>query len=493
MARMADFGTRAIGRTAVFVLAVALAGCATLERQGELPQQGPAVPPAAPRTVGVDALTTAEHKKLVSQFGGEYRWPAAESDLNGILVKLAAASDVPTTPYRVTILNTPVVNAFALPSGNLYISRGLLALANDSSEVAAVMAHEIGHVTARHAAARAEQEKRAAVIASAATVIQSRQRGEEVENNQRLSFASFSRQQEIEADKIGVAVIARAGYDPYGAARFLASLGRSTMLRAELLGQKTADKPDILATHPSTPERIAQATQIARQIAAPGIGAADRASYLAAIDGMNFGEDPADGIVRGRRFLQPRLRFAFTAPEGFVLDNTPRALLGRAPGGVEAVRLDSVPDNSGGALDGYLASGWLDGLLRSSVQVGEINGMPAAFGLARAGEWNFRVAVVRKDGHIYRLLFAARSMDDSSVARFDQAIQSFRPLTEEEAARVKPLKLQIVKAGLTDNVESMGRRMAIVDRPLDVFLLLNGLSQGASLKFGEPYKIVVDQ
>ncbi len=303
------------------------------------------MPPAAPRTVGVDALTTAEHKKLVAQFGGEYHWPAAETYLNAILVKLAAASDVPTTPYRVTILNTPVVNAFALPSGNLYISRGLLALANDSSEVAAVMAHEIGHVTARHAAARAEQERRAAVIASAATVIQSRQKGEEVENNQRLSFASFSRQQEIEADRIGVNVIARAGYDPYGAARFLTSLGRSTALRAELLGQKTQDKPDILATHPSTPERVALATQAARQINAPGIGATDRSGYLAAIDGMNFGEDPADGIVRGRRFLQPRLRFAFTAPEGFVLDNTPRALLGRAPGGAEAVRLDSVPDN----------------------------------------------------------------------------------------------------------------------------------------------------
>ena len=479
-------------RAATLALALMLAGCATLERQGELPQ-APAVPPAAPRTVGVDALTTAEHKKLVAQFGGEYRWPAAESYLNAILVKLAAASDVPTTPYRVTILNTPVVNAFALPSGNLYISRGLLALANDSSEVAAVMAHEIGHVTARHAAARAEREKQAAIIASAATVIQSRQKGEEVENTQRLSFASFSRQQEIEADKIGVAVIARAGYDPYGAARFLTSLGRSTALRAELLGQKTADKPDILATHPSTPERVAQATQAARQLNAPGIGDSDRAGYLAAIDGMNFGEDPADGIVRGRRFLQPRLRFTFTAPENFVLDNTPRALLGRAPGGVEAVRLDSVPDNSGGALDAYLSSGWLDGLLKSSVQAGEINGMPAAFGLARAGEWNFRVAVVRKDGDIYRLLFAARAMDDATVARFDQAIQSFRPLTEEEALRVKPLKLQIVKAGITDNVETFGRKMAIVDRPLDVFLLLNGLSQGASLKYGEAYKVVVDQ
>ena len=170
------------------MLALSLAGCATLERQGELPQQGPAIPPAAPRTVGVDALTTAEHKKLVAQFGGEYHWPAAESYLNAILVKLAASSDVPTTPYRVTILNPPVVNAFALPSGNLYISRGLLALANDSAEVAAVMAHEIGHVTARHAAARAEREKQAAVIASAATVIQSRQKGEEVESARRCGM-----------------------------------------------------------------------------------------------------------------------------------------------------------------------------------------------------------------------------------------------------------------------------------------------------------------
>ncbi|MCB1541641.1 MAG: M48 family metalloprotease [Rhodoblastus sp.] len=489
----ASFDRSAIVRRAsALALAVALAGCATLERQGELPQT-PTVPPTAPRTVGVDALTTAEHKKLVAQFGGEYRWPSAESYLNAILVKLAAASDVPTTPYRVTILNTPVVNAFALPSGNLYISRGLLALANDSAEVAAVMAHEIGHVTARHAAARAEREKQAAVIASAATVIQSRQKGEEVENNQRLSFASFSRSQEIEADKIGVNVIARAGFDPYGAARFLTSLGRSTALRAELLGQKRPDKPDILATHPATPERIAQATQTARQIGAPGIGATDRAGYLAAIDGMNFGEDPADGIVRGRRFLQPRLRFAFTAPESFVLDNTPRALLGRAPGGVEAVRVDSVPDSSGGPLDAYLASGWLDGLLRSSIQTGEVNGMPAAFGTARAGEWNFRVAVVRKDGDIYRLLYAARAMDEATLGKFDQSIQSFRRLTEEEATKVRPLKLQIAKAGLTDNVESLGRRMGVVDRPLDVFLLLNGLSHGASLKYGEAYKIAVDQ
>lgn len=477
-------------RLSALLMTGALAGCASLEMQGERPPPRVEAPAAAPRTVGVDALTTAEHKKLVAQFGGEYRWPAAEAYLNEILARLAAAAETPTTPYRVTILNTPVVNAFALPSGNLYISRGLLALANDSSEVAAVMAHEIAHVAARHAAARAEREKQAALIAEAATVIQSRQKGEEVESYQRLSFAGFSRQQEIEADKIGVGVIARAGYDPYGAARFLTSLGRSTALRAEMVGQKSSDRPDILATHPSTPERVAQATAVARQLGAPGLGASDRAGYLASIDGMIFGEDPADGLVRGRNFTHARLRFAFTAPEGFALDNTDRALIGRAAGGREGLRLDSVPAGAQ-SLESYIGSGWLDGLLASSIQSGQVNGLPALFAIARAGEWNFRVALIRKGDDIYRLMFAARALNEDTDRRFRQSIDSFRMLTDEEAAKVKPQQLRVVKdAG--QSAEELSRRMA-TDRPFDTFLMLNGLAQGAALRSDESYKLVVEQ
>ena len=254
----------------------------------------------------------------MTQFGGEYHAPSAERELNGILSNLAAASEDSTPAYRVTILNTPIVNAFALPSGNIYVSRGLLALANDASEVAAVMAHEIAHVSARHAAARAERERQAAVITQAANVIQNRQKGEEVEQTQKLSFAGFSRQQEIDADRIGIAAIARAGYDPYGASRFLTSLGRSSALRAELLGRTTTAKPDILATHPSTPERIAKAVSVAREIGGPPPGRGDT-TYLPSIDGLMFGDDPADGVVRGRRFLHARLGFAFTAPDGFAL------------------------------------------------------------------------------------------------------------------------------------------------------------------------------
>lgn len=484
---------RVVMRGLALLPAALLASCALVEQQGVLGvPAAPSAASSAPRTVGFDPLTAIEHKKLVAQFGGEYQWPAAERLLNDILTKLAAASESGGQTYRVTILNTPVVNAFALPSGQLYASRGLLALANDSSEIAAVMAHEIAHVTARHAAARAEREKQAAVIAEAANVIQSRQKGEEVEATQKLSFAGFSRQQEIDADRAGVAVIARAGFDPYGASRFLTALGRSMALRDALLGQKSEGRPDMLASHPTTPERVAQATLAARQIAAPGVGKSDRAAYLAAINGIAFGEDPADGLVRGRVFLQPRLGFTFRAPEGFVLENTRRALLGKAAGGREALRLDNVVVAPSTPLAAYLASGWLDGLMDSSIRTGTINGMPAAFGIARAGEWNFRVAVMRREGEVYRLMFAVRALNEEAERRFQESIDSFRAMTPEESARARAQKIQVVTAGAGDTVETLARRMAGVDRAADMFAVLNGVEAGAALRAGEAYKIVVE-
>src|SRR3954453_2375514 len=189
---MRDFGLRGgeserrlarrVARTlAALAFVLTLAGCASLERVGVAPL-ATAIPQQAPKTLSIDSPASLEAKRLAATFGGEYRAPAAEAYLNAILEKLAQASETPgETVYKVTILNSPVINAFALASGNLFVTRGLLALANDNAEIAAVMAHEIGHVTARHAYARAEREKEAAVVSQAASVIQSRQKGEEVE------------------------------------------------------------------------------------------------------------------------------------------------------------------------------------------------------------------------------------------------------------------------------------------------------------------------
>ncbi len=479
--------------------ALALAGCATIE-VGGIPETSPSKPSPgigsapldAPRTLGLESPATTEQKRLTAMFGGAYSFPAAETYINSVLARLAAAGDKPSQAYRVTILNSPVVNAFALPSGDLFVTRGLLALANDTSEAAAVMAHEIGHVTAGHAQARAETEKAHQLLTRASKVLQGEERGDQVKTTNLVSFANFSRQQEFEADQIGVRVIAAAGYDPYGAARFLLSLGRSIALRASLFNQRSADRPDLMSTHPSTPERIRKAIEAARQIGAPGIGETARAEYLDALNGMDFGDDPTDGVIRGRKFVHPKFGFGFVAPEGFALENTPQAVLGVADGGEQALRLDSVKIGGDETLDSYLASGWIEGLRRDSVQTTDINGLPAATATAKSGEWSFRVAVIRFGADVYRLIFATRSLTDAADKHYQDSINTFRRIPTEEVAQLHPLRLSIAQAKPGESAHDMAARMGPLDHPLDQFLLLNGMDKDGPLKAGERYKIVVE-
>jgi len=469
-------------------LALLLSSCSSFDLDGSssLMRQ---LEPAAVSGAAVEA--SPEHKKLVAMFGGQYRAPAAEALLNGLLARLAQAEENPGRAYRVTILNSPAVNAFALPSGNLYVTRGLLALANDSSEIAAVMAHEIAHVTTRHASQREEAARTSELRQTVAQVLQSAQRGEEVQAIEKLSLASFSRRQELEADQIGVATIARAGLDPYGAPRFLESLGRSTAMRESLTG-KSADEPDVMSTHPSTPERVSRAIAAARQIGAPGVGEAGREEYLTAVAGVDFGEDPRDGLVRGRRFLHGKLGFSFVAPEGFTLNNLQSAVLGVTTDGNEGLRLDSVRTPLETPLDEYMRTGWVEGLNADSLRLETINGLPGALAIASGAEWKFRVAVVRLGGEVYRIIFANRTMSPDSDKRYLAAINSFRRLPPREAESLRPLKLSVVVARKGETTASMAERMNVSERAQDLFMLLNGLRRSGPLDAGTRYKIIVE-
>jgi predicted Zn-dependent protease len=483
---------RQLAQCGIVAMALIVAGCAMMENQGEKPLTAE-IPAAAPRTLGVETLSSAEHKKMIAAFGGEYRYPSAEHFLNDVLVKLAKTESDSSEPYKVTILNSPVINAFALPPDKIYVTRGLLTLANDASEVAAVMAHEIGHITAHHAMLRAEQERRAALISQAASVIQSREKGEEVAAVERRTIASFSRQQEFDADEIGIKSMAKAGYDPYAAARFLNTMERARQLHAAEFGQAASAQPDLLATHPSTPDRIAHAISIAHQFGAQGVGTTDRTAYLASLDGIMYGDDPSGGAIRGRTFIHPRLGFLFVAPQGFVLENSAQAVLGVKPGGLEAMRLDSVRLADATSLESYIGSGWIDGLLRSSIQSIEVNGMPALTAVARAGEWNFRIALIRFDAtQVYRLIFAIHTLSADAEQQFRAAIDSFRHTTDDEAARVRPLHIVIVTARDGDLAETLATKMEVLNRPLENFELLNNLRGTGPLRVGEHYKIVTE-
>lgn len=484
----------------VLVLAtlLAVAGCATLDPETSkfgqpTPSQEPAVPTTAPRTTGMETRAAADQRYVIGLFGGVYRSPAMEAHLNGILAKLAAVSERPQDVYKVTLLNSPSVNAFALPSGDLFVTRGLLALANDSSEIAGVMAHEIGHVSARHAFQREEQQKIEQLRTNVANTVQNRTRGEEVKATGLLNLASFSRQQELEADRIGVSLVGKAGYDPYGASRFLRSLGRSLEWRTcQQDASSQREQVDIMSSHPSTPGRIQQAIVVARQIGAPGIGETGRDAYLDALSGVDFGDDPAEGIVHGTKFSHLKLGFGFSAPEGFTLENCAQAMIGVTASKLEAIRLDIVQLQPTTPVDEYIGSGWVEGLKKETIQPRTINGMTGAIAEAESNGWNFRVGVVRLNNEAARIIFAARKLTPELDTKFVQSIESFRRLQAGDTQNLRALRIALVRANASDTAESMARKMAVNHRALDLFLMLNGLQKGKPLDAGERYKIIVE-
>jgi predicted Zn-dependent protease len=464
-------------------MALAAAACTSIpgERQILLPD--------LPKNAEASSPSVREHQRVLSAYGGAYEDPRLHAKLTSIVNRLVAASDRPELSYKITILNSPAVNAFALPNGQLYVTRGLLSLANDSAEFASVMSHEMAHVIARHAATREEQARKTELISNVNELLGDSQVGAMALARTKLALASFSRIQELEADTIGVGIAARAGFDPFGASRLLASMGRNAELHAASHGGDGRSL-DFMSSHPATPERAKNAEDSARQLPATRRARRDKEAYLASIDGLTYGEDPADGFVRGRIFLHPKLGFSFMAPEGCVLENTPQALLGTKDGGGQALRLDVVKVSPGQSLIEYLNSGWIENIENGSVEELTVNGLPAATATAAGSQWAFRLYVVRFGGDVYRFIFAAKNRTAEADRAFRESVQSFRRLSSQEMRSIKPLHLKIVKVQSGDTVASLSTRMVPFDHQLERFQVLNGLEPDEQLKTGDVVKII---
>lgn len=463
-----------------------LSGCNALMTAGDEPSVI-----AGDRSQTDNRFGAEEHPRIVAAYGGIYHDAKLEQTLARIVGRVVAASEKPDQSYRITILNAPAVNAFALPGGYLYVTRGLLALANDSSEVAAVLAHEMAHVTADHAIARQNKARTAMIVSRVVTdVLNDDDAGRLALASSQRSLASFSRQQELEADAIGVKTIGRAGYDPFAAARFLTAMGRFAAYRSAVaLDEK---RPEFLASHPTTPERIDFAVRAARQFGAPGVGEIDRDRYLEGIEGMVFGDDPSQGFVRQRTFLHPSLGVGFTVPEGFVIDNASDAVLATGADGT-ALRFDAVRLPEGADLGGYLASGWVNGFEEGSIERFTVRGLPAASAIARAKGWAFRIAVVQVNtGATYRFIFANEVDTPQFAKAAEETVASFRQLDPSEAAKLSSLKIRLATVRRGDSHQSLARQMRGVDRPLELFRALNDLDPGDALQPGMKVKIIAE-
>ncbi|MEP7030853.1 MAG: M48 family metalloprotease [Pseudolabrys sp.] len=440
-----------------------------------------------------ERLTAAqrEHARILVSYGGVYENAQLQATIEKTVDRLVKASERPDLKYEVTILNSPAINAFALPNGHLYITRGLVALANDKAELASVLAHEMGHVIARHAAIREEQAKQTAIISHVVTdVLSDPETGALALAKSKLTLAAFSRAQEFEADGIGVGISARAGFDPFGASRFLTDMQRNADVKVTASGGDPRAL-DFLSSHPATPERVQNALANARQFSGPGSGERDRAEYLGSLDGVIYGEDPSEGFARGRKFQHPKLGFTFMAPPGFTLDNTAQAVLGLKDGGGEALRLDVVSVPAEQSLPDYLKSGWMENVDTSSIEEFTINGFPAASAAASGEQWSFRLYTLRFGSDVYRFIFAAKNKTVAVDRSFRESVATFRRMSLKESQQIHPLRLKVVTVGAKDSVESLARRMA-TDHKLERFRVINGLAAHDRIKPGDRIKIVVE-
>lgn len=437
--------------------------------------------PLASIPTGIPEKALSEERaSLIYMFGGEYQArDSLRSEIRTIVDRIVAASDDPGQKYRITILNSSSPNAFALPNGELYVTRGLLALANDTSEVAAVIAHEVAHVTASHALKRAELEKLARSLPEGLAL-------NETNNAESLQFlrASFSRAQELEADEIGIKTIAKAGYDPYGAARFLSSMSRLSSFQT--LSQ-AGRRMTFLSSHPATPQRISAALVAARDVPRSDTVEADRNHYLETLEGLTYGEDPSGGVIRDRQFFHPRFDFTFTAPALLKLENTTEALLGLDVNGTTAMRFDIIQADQSPTTS--LERGWIESVKIEQIEETLINGLSSATGLGTNSDWSFRFAAIRKGSDLYRFIFATRSLTPELDRQFLDAIKSFRSLRAEERDALQPLHLTMVTASESDTVDKLIAQMRGVDRPLDRFLVVNGLDR-PKIKSGMKYKLI---
>ncbi|HTN60834.1 MAG TPA: M48 family metalloprotease [Devosia sp.] len=491
---MTLLGGMTIGlRNGVLALSLlALSGCTTLTSSGiAVTQTGdnPA-PTVVPQGTDPDdaVIGRREHPRIIAAYGGVYSDRPAEIMVARIVGRLLAAANQPNAQFQVTILDSAEVNAFALPGGYIYVTRGILALASDTSELAAVLAHEIAHVTLRHARARTNRTRTTEIVDRVISGVFGGEAGlDEAANRSRESLAAFSQNQELEADREGIKYTGKAGYDSHAAARFLGVMSRFARFSAG-----TDQGGGFLSSHPSTPDRIQKAVQVATQMFGATVGEMDREGYLNSIAGITFGDSISQGSIVGRRFIHSANKYTFTVPQGYTLQNSQSAVVGVAGDG-EAVRFDSAEVGANVGLADYLKSGWIAGLKADSVTTQNYNGVEMASGVAQTEQWFFRVSVMRLNGQVYRFIFAAKADSPRFAQGAEATLKSFRRTDATDLAQIRKVALKVITARSGDSADSLARQMSGLSRGTELFYIINDLFPGDPVVAGQKYKVVALQ
>lgn len=473
-------------------MALALTGCMGA---------GGSIPSASTPISQTEAQQGAQyHPQLVSEFGGEYDGPVA-AYVERIGKDMVAQSGNSRSSFNVSMLDSSVNNAFAVPGGYIYTTRQLVALMDNEAELAAVMGHEVGHVVARHSARRQARAQRNSVLGGLGAILSSVLLGDSQIGNvltrgamqapQFLTLA-HSREQEEEADRLGIDYLSSGGYDPRAMATLLERLSAQVELDARLQGRENARPPVWASTHPEPVARVRIANAYAS--GKPGTRL-NRDTFLSQIDGMIYGDNPSQGVIEGNAFIHPELRLTFTAPSGFYMINSTRAVSINGQSGQAQLTLAPYSGN----LDSYVRQAFREmggenqNLAPQSIERTTVNGLRAAYGTARVNNGGNQVDLVifayefanDRAYHFAAVTPAGRSNTFSSM------FQSMRRVSASEAAQVIPRRIDVVTVRRGDTVSGLARRMAYDNAQVDRFRVLNGLGPNEGLIAGEKVKLVV--
>jgi predicted Zn-dependent protease len=427
---------------------------------------------------------------------GLYDDRALQEYTSSIGLRLAQNSERPQLPWHFAVVDMPAINAFALPGGYIYLTRGILPFLDDEAQLVGVLGHEIGHVTARHAAQQYSRATGATLglLLGSIFVPAVRPFGQLAETSLGLLFLKYGRDDELQADALGTRYAARSGWDPAGVAGMLSTLDR--------LESATDEKgvPNWLMSHPAPADRVAQVQAAIKEaralVATPA--QVDRDDYLRRIDGLIYGDNPDQGVVRGSLFLHAALRFSLEFPQGWDVNNMPTQVVAKRPDAdvylllqlvqkpvgrsIEQIALNSMESAGLQLVDGDRTT--IDGL---DAFLGTYQG--SMQGLGRVG---VRAAHLLYDKNVYLVAgLAPAPIFNQAAGQMTTSIRSFRRLSAAEAERIRPNRIDLYTARQGDTWQSIAERTGNLIKPTTL-AIMNGYETSVQPRAGERLKVVVE-
>lgn len=421
---------------------------------------------------------------------GLYSDASLQQYIQQLGAKLAATSERPNLPWTFRVVDDPTVNAFALPGGFIYVTRGILAHLSNEAELAGILGHEIGHVTAQHSVHRMATQQLTQLGLGIGTILKPELQpyAEIAGAGLGLLFLKFSRDDESQADELGVRYMTRTKHDPHQLAEVMTMLDRVSGGEGRV--------PEWLATHPSPANRREHIAELIKESPPTnGNTVINRESYLRRLDGMVFGLNPREGFFKGTTFFQPDLKFRFDFPSGWKTANQKQAVLAVSPEQDAIIQISfSGKKSAAEAASAFFSQ---NGLTAQRASSGNIHGLRTSSGGFTAQSEQSVVqgfaAFVEYDKRVYQLLsYTSQPRWGTYEQRMLQAIRSFDRLTDSRMLSVQPQRLKLVTINRNMSLAEFNRQYPS-GASLDVLALINQVESNGQLRAGQQIKRVVGE